>query len=130
VLVTDKLFVVVVFGHMITCSEPLLRLCKLCWIGGADPVPAVWEYHQTEEERRLESSDLSDCNWFLKRRHSRRKRSALQNGNTAETKRYMYYVLGVNIIVVVACFVVPPRHISSHQGLFAILCPFFHDRYA
>ncbi|KIK31729.1 hypothetical protein CY34DRAFT_19628, partial [Suillus luteus UH-Slu-Lm8-n1] len=30
-------------------------------IEGADPVPAAREYHQTEEERRLASSDLSDC---------------------------------------------------------------------
>jgi len=28
---------------------------------GTDSVPATQEYHQTEEERRLASSDLSDC---------------------------------------------------------------------
>jgi DNA helicase INO80 len=28
---------------------------------GADPAPTAQEYHQTEEERHLASSDLSDC---------------------------------------------------------------------
>jgi DNA helicase INO80 len=28
---------------------------------GTDPAPSAQEYRQTEEERRLESSDLSDC---------------------------------------------------------------------
>ncbi|KAG1819458.1 hypothetical protein EV424DRAFT_1617321 [Suillus variegatus] len=85
-------------------------------IEGADPAPAAREYHQTEEEQHLASSDLSDCevwigdlsNYIIEAHLRQRKVESWFDASVLERNSSTALILSRHYVSRIACMPLPP----------------------